>query len=176
MGAPVACGSSEPEVRMEILIVDDEEDILQALHEIFADEGYAVAVAANGLEALEILRTCDDPPRLILLDLMMPQMDGWEFLARIDEDARLHAIPVALMSAHASIRRAFDKHRQEERPKRLLFPKPLNLLRLLATARHFCRDAPNGLAHAFDDVDDGQWSLREAPTARFSPLRIARLP
>jgi CheY-like chemotaxis protein len=175
MGASVACGSREPEVRGEILIVEDEQDIRQALREIFADEGYAVAVAANGLEALEILRACVDPPRLILLDLMMPGMDGWEFLARIDEDARLHAIPVALMSAHASIRKAFDKHREEERPRRLLFPKPLNLLRLLATARHFCRDAPSGVTPAFDGADDGQWSLREAPTTRFSPLKNARL-
>jgi hypothetical protein len=71
---------------------------------------------------------------------------------------------------HASIRRALDKHREEERPMRLLFPKPLNLLRLLATAHHFCRDASGSLADAFDGAEDGRWSLREAPTARFGPL------
>src|SRR5689334_14574794 len=102
---------------------------------------------------------------------MMPVMDGWEFLTRIDDDSRLHRIPVALMSAHQSVRRAFDQYRDEERSLRLLFPKPLSLFRLLSTVRYFCSDDPALIEHGWEAMDDESWSLREAPTARFHPLR-----
>jgi CheY-like chemotaxis protein len=101
---------------------------------------------------------------------MMPEMNGWDFLLRIDEDPRLHPIPVALMSAHGSVKRALHKHRVETRPTRLLFPKPLNLLRLLETAGYYCSDAASLRPTAWAPEDDDSWSLREAPTARFTPL------
>jgi CheY-like chemotaxis protein len=162
MGAVMTFGSLEPKERMDILIVEDDEDLRGALRDILSSEGYEVATAANGERALELLRSSAHSPRLILLDLMMPDMDGWEFLTRIDSDSRLHRIPVALMSAHASVSRAFTKHRREGGPVRLLFPKPLNLLRLLATAQAFCSKGPI--------AGEELWASTEAPTARFAPL------
>jgi hypothetical protein len=75
------------------------------------------------------------------------------------------------MSAHDSVRRALDKHRDEARPMRLLFPKPLNLLRLISTVRYFCSGDPALHEHGWESQDDESFSLREAPTTRFHPLR-----
>jgi CheY-like chemotaxis protein len=81
----------------KLLIVDDEVAILEALTDILSVEGYEVVTAANGAEGLEHVRK--DRPDLILLDLMMPVMDGQEMLRRLKEDAALRSIPVVVMSA-----------------------------------------------------------------------------
>jgi two-component system, NtrC family, nitrogen regulation response regulator NtrX len=85
-----------------ILIVDDEESILTSLSSILQDEGYEVAVAKNGAEALRVYTM--DPPDLMLLDIWMPEMDGMETLRRVRE-----LVPTALvmmMSGHGSIETA----------------------------------------------------------------------
>jgi CheY-like chemotaxis protein len=81
----------------KLLIVDDEVAILEALTDILSVEGYEVATAANGAEGLK--RASVERPDLILLDLMMPVMDGQEMLRRLKEDPNLRAIPVVVMSA-----------------------------------------------------------------------------
>ncbi|HEY0093927.1 MAG TPA: response regulator [Archangium sp.] len=81
----------------KLLIVDDEVAILEALTDILSVEGYEVATAANGAEGLK--RAGEDRPDLILLDLMMPVMDGQEMLRRIKESPELRSIPVVVMSA-----------------------------------------------------------------------------
>ena len=171
MVVATAVGSGESREPTDVLVVDDEDDIRTTLREILEGEGYATAGARNGEEALRLLGTAIAPPRLILLDLMMPVMDGWEFLTRIDEDARLHRIPVALMSAHASVRRALDKHRDEARSIRLLLPKPLNLLRVLATVADFCSNLPARSPDTGSGESDA-WPLDEAPTTKYRPLRV----
>jgi len=169
MDVSAARDASGSEARGYVLVVDDEDDIRWAIEEILQGEGYATVGARNGAEALEMLRMNLGLPRLILLDLMMPEMDGWEFLTRIDDDVRLHRIPVALMSAHDSVKKALDKHREEARPMRLLFPKPLNLLRLISTV-HYFSDDPVAQKEGCEAMDD-EYSPREAPTARFHRLR-----
>ncbi len=84
--------------RLKVLIVDDDEDIRSALGEILADEGYAIDSAPNGREALEKLRS-PEAPDVIVLDLMMPIMNGWEFREAQRQDARLSRIPVVVLSA-----------------------------------------------------------------------------
>lgn len=84
-----------------ILIVDDEHDIAEALGDILEDEGYAVQRAIHGREGLN--RIQERPPDLIILDMMMPVMDGREVLAILHKDERLRAIPVIAISA-ASLR------------------------------------------------------------------------
>src|SRR3954470_23412003 len=126
---------------MSILVVDDDDDIREAIKEVLEHEGYSATGASNGHEALQALARGEVRPSLILLDLMMPEMDGWEFLRRIDDEPGLHRIPVALMSAHPSVRRAFVKDAGGT-ASRLLLPKPLHLLRLLATVRDVCAAAP----------------------------------
>jgi CheY-like chemotaxis protein len=81
----------------KLLIVDDEVAILEALTDILSVEGYEVATAANGAEGLK--RAGEERPDLILLDLMMPVMDGQEMLRRLKESPDLRAIPVVVMSA-----------------------------------------------------------------------------
>ncbi len=82
-----------------ILIVDDDADVREMLGQFFAIEGYAVATAGNGREALEQLRRAEHLADLILLDLMMPVMDGWQFRLEQQRDPRLASIPVVVLSA-----------------------------------------------------------------------------
>jgi CheY-like chemotaxis protein len=86
-----------------ILIIEDEKDIRDSLTEAIEGEGYSVAVAGNGLEALSLFvrdqRLYEKMPDLILLDLLMPQMDGATFLERRRKIPTLADVPVVLMSA-----------------------------------------------------------------------------
>jgi CheY-like chemotaxis protein len=86
---------------MTILIVDDDAVLCQFLTELLRDAGYAVVTAANGLEALKELRQANPQPCLILLDVMMPVMDGWTFREQQLQDPQLAAIPVVYISAIA---------------------------------------------------------------------------
>ena len=81
----------------EILVVDDDPDIRESLREVLEDEGYAVACVGNGREALDYLHR-EPRPRVILLDLMMPVMDGWQFRREQQRDPSLAPIPVVVVS------------------------------------------------------------------------------
>ncbi len=81
-----------------IVVVDDDTDVREALGEVLAEEGYPTRLFDNGRAALEFLRTgCD--PSLILLDLMMPEMNGWQFREEQLKDERLRDIPVVVITA-----------------------------------------------------------------------------
>jgi len=81
-----------------VLIIDDDGNSREALAELLADQGYDVATAEDGAEALAYLRV-GHRPRVILLDLMMPGTDGWDFRAEQKRDEMLAAIPVIAISA-----------------------------------------------------------------------------
>ena len=80
-----------------VLIIEDDEDIRDAIAVVVEREGCEPVTVSHGLEALRYLKTCDRLPSVILLDLMMPVMDGWEFLRRRDE--RVRAIPIVVITA-----------------------------------------------------------------------------
>jgi CheY-like chemotaxis protein len=82
--------------------VEDDFDVRDALVEILESEGREVMGAGNGLEALNQMRM-GPSPCLVLLDLMMPVMDGWQFRVEQLRDPRLAVIPVVLMSADARV-------------------------------------------------------------------------
>jgi CheY-like chemotaxis protein len=82
-----------------ILIVEDAEDIGALMKDLLTDEGYEVTFATSGRLALEYLKDTPNLPQLILLDLMMPDMDGAAFRAEQQKDKRLAGIPVVLMTA-----------------------------------------------------------------------------
>ena len=96
--------ASAPYVRGSILIVDDERDVHTLLAELLRDEGYDVAAAADGAEALDYLRAATTLPCLILLDLAMPNVDGLRFLEQRALVPRLTGIPVVLISGQVSAR------------------------------------------------------------------------
>lgn len=87
-----------------ILIVEDDRDIAETLAEILEYNGYEALTAGNGKEALDKLRQVEKLPRLILLDLMMPVMDGWQFREAQSGDPALAHVPVIIVSAHVRAR------------------------------------------------------------------------
>src|SRR5690606_8080097 len=82
-----------------ILVVEDDPEIRDLVAEILRDEGYEVESAANGQEALEILRTPGHVPSVMLLDLMMPVLSGPELLEILAEDGTVPDLPVVVISA-----------------------------------------------------------------------------
>src|SRR5579863_686756 len=82
-----------------ILVVDDDRGAMEALSDILEYEGYRVERARNGLQALEYLQQTRPRPSLVILDLLMPVMDGWEFRMRQKEDPELAHIPVLVVTA-----------------------------------------------------------------------------
>jgi signal transduction histidine kinase/DNA-binding response OmpR family regulator len=82
-----------------VLVVDDDEDIRNLLATVLSDEGIPVAVAANGMQALDLATA--RLPRLVILDLMMPELDGFEVLRRLRSDARTRHISVVVVTAKA---------------------------------------------------------------------------
>jgi CheY-like chemotaxis protein len=83
-----------------ILLVEDDDFIRQEISEALEDEGYRVATAAHGKEALAILAE-GARPSVVLLDLMMPVMNGWEFLKAFKKEDKFSGIPVVILSAFA---------------------------------------------------------------------------
>lgn len=110
-----------------ILVVEDDDDIRRSLVDLIEDEAFQVRAAANGREALTLLRS-GLRPSLILLDLMMPVMDGWEFAEAVADDLRMAEIPIYVMTAMSSI---------EIAPRRTVgvLPKPLDIVYLLSIIR-----------------------------------------
>lgn len=85
----------------EVLVVDDDIDIREALAELLEDHGYQVAMAANGAEALELLVSGRARPQVMLLDLMMPVMNGWRLMAELRARQDTLALPrVIVFSAY----------------------------------------------------------------------------
>jgi CheY-like chemotaxis protein len=86
-----------------VLIVEDAEEICSSMADLLRSEGYDVSIASNGREAMQHLESVAEVPDVILLDLMMPEMDGYEFRALQRADPRLSSIPVLLMTAGGDI-------------------------------------------------------------------------
>jgi len=114
-----------------VLIVEDDSDIRAVLAEALELEGYEVSLAADGAQALRIAR--ERAPDLILLDLMMPVMDGWSFRAAQLADCELADIPLVVVSAVGADRLAgFDADG--------ILCKPFRLQDLYATVARFGAD------------------------------------
>jgi len=89
-----------------VMVVEDDVDIRQALIEILEDHGFGAVGARDGAEALNILSRATELPCVILLDLMMPVMDGATFRQAQRQDPRLASIPVVVLSAYRDV----DRH------------------------------------------------------------------
>jgi two-component system, chemotaxis family, chemotaxis protein CheY len=119
---------SESTPAAEILLVEDDRDVREAIAEVLEQEGYVVSVAKNGIDALEMLQTAQPLPAVILLDLMMPVMDGWQFTAAQQKNAQWASIPVVILSADSHVgEKAESLHAAAH------LRKPIQLDQLLAT-------------------------------------------
>ena len=111
-----------------VLLVDDDYDIRSVLCEVLEQEGFTVGLAVNGREAIAYLE-CNPVPSLILLDLMMPVMNGFEFRELQMANHRWAGIPVIVMSADG----AQGKTKQEKLKGAVFVKKPPDLHDFLAT-------------------------------------------
>jgi CheY-like chemotaxis protein len=89
-----------------VLVVDDDWGVREMLGVLLADAGYANVAARNGREALDYLRQAEKLPCLILLDMMLPDVSGVQFLIKKQEDPRLADIKIVVMTANADLVRA----------------------------------------------------------------------
>lgn len=121
-----------------ILVVDDDNAIRETLRAILHDEGYTVAVAANGREALEQLEAAPAPPALCIVDLVMPVLNGWELCAALAERPTLSRVPVLLISANSHI----DEHHPVGLETVHVMQKPIRFDRLLEYVERYCRPGP----------------------------------
>lgn len=119
--------------QQRILIVEDSPDIQLVLQHLFLLEGFDVSCASNGKEALEVLRSGQELPHVILLDLMMPVMDGYIFREQQIRDQALASIPVIIMTADANI--AVNKKKMLANEA---FKKPVDADQLIAATRRYC--------------------------------------
>jgi len=119
---------------MTILIVDDDAGIRQIVTVFLEYKGYSAVSVANGAEALDYLQHSYSRPQLIVLDLMMPVMDGGAFRHHQQQNPELAAIPVVVLSAAADI--------QEQAPTlraAAYLPKPIDFDTLLALVEQYCQ-------------------------------------
>jgi CheY-like chemotaxis protein len=114
-----------------VLIVEDDVELRDMMAQLLTLEGFVATTVANGREALEYLRQ-GDRPDIILLDLMMPVMDGWEFRRKQQSDPALATVPVVVLSA-------LDHRRAADVDAVAFLKKPLDFDRLLELVRHYCR-------------------------------------
>lgn len=119
-----------------ILIIDDDPLIRFVLAELLTDERYQAIVAADGHEALAYLHTADELPDLILLDLGMPRLDGWQFREVQREDPRLAGIPVVLLSAAHELGNSAATLKVPE-----YLAKPIRAAHLLDVVERYCVQA-----------------------------------
>jgi two-component system sensor histidine kinase ChiS len=119
-----------------VLVVDDDVDIRCTLAAILREEGFLVREARNGVEALE--KIADEKPDLMLLDLMMPVMSGWQVLQTLRKTQRYRALPVVVLSAVPAVPATAEGYAD-------YIEKPVSfarLLRLLETIRAHVNDLP----------------------------------
>jgi DNA-binding response OmpR family regulator len=116
-----------------LCVVDDDADIREVLSDVLTFAGYEVIVADDGQSALDRLRARENGCRLILLDLMMPRMNGWEFRRRQLADPALAGIPVMLLTGAGTAAKSIDELRVDT-----TIEKPFDLDTLLAKVAHYC--------------------------------------
>ena len=122
-------GDDKPRERHQILVVDDDEGIREAMVSILQVMGYSVASAINGKDALDYLRNAATPD-LIISDLAMPIMDGRQFRREQVKEPRLAKIPVIVVSALSD---------QTDIDANEIFIKPVEVEILLAAVDRYCR-------------------------------------
>jgi CheY-like chemotaxis protein len=115
-----------------ILLIDDNRESCDALAEFLSRQGHAVQCAANGSEGLRLLADSKTRPALILLDLEMPVLDGWGFLAERSKDPILTDVPAVIMSGYGDV-----AQKAKEAGAVAVVRKPIHPQALLRLIEHF---------------------------------------
>jgi CheY-like chemotaxis protein len=130
---PISSELSGDGGRGQVLIVEDDVELRTIYHEILRNEGWDVVSAADGIQALEVLER-GDVPCVMLLDLRMPRMDGWELAERLRQREEWSRVPLVVVAAH---------YRVEEEARQLgalgWLQKPVEVDRLLEVVDRVCR-------------------------------------
>jgi len=113
-----------------ILIIEDDAAIRQTMADILEIHGYQVFLASDGREGAEQLNTIAPGPCVILLDMMMPGTNGWQFLDVQRNDPKFQNIPVVICSA-------YEESAKSVKPNGFI-PKPIQLDQLLGAVKDFC--------------------------------------
>jgi two-component system response regulator MprA len=114
----------------KLLIVEDDEAIRHMMQDVLEIEGYEIVVAADGQEGIELLGASDEAPCVIILDMMMPRMNGWQFLDQQRLNPKYAGIPVIICSAYTESAKAV-------KPSAFV-AKPVQLPVLTSAVRAFC--------------------------------------
>lgn len=114
-----------------VLVVEDNRDLQNLYKAAIRNEGFEPVLANDGLEALNLLKSSSVVPNLIILDLMMPVMDGWQFMEEFNRDPSINKIPVVVCSASKS----------NPPPNVKVMRKPVDLERLLEVLNSYCGSA-----------------------------------
>jgi CheY-like chemotaxis protein len=125
-----ALGGAGPRASAEgraVLIVDDDPDVREVVGLVLREQGFATIEARNGIQALSMLRSLEPKPALVLLDLMMSAMDGWQLRLRLKEDPALSEIPIVIITAHAGVLGA----QQAAAARQPVLQKPLDFDKLI---------------------------------------------
>ncbi|AZZ37585.1 hypothetical protein CIK05_12545 [Bdellovibrio sp. qaytius] len=114
-----------------IMVIEDDDDIRELMKSMLEAEGYSSITASNGEEGLELLSTTPEKPCMILLDMMMPIMDGWTFSEEAKKNVKYRNIPLLAVTAFS------DQMTLRENFQGIL-RKPIRLDLLLDVVRHYC--------------------------------------
>lgn len=114
-----------------VLIVEDQADLREMMAQMLTLEGFDAETATDGVDALGKLQGTGPRPHLILLDMMMPRMDGWTFVDHHNRNPAIAAIPVVVLSA-------LPRDRLRDVRVAAVLQKPLNFDNLLDTIRIHC--------------------------------------
>ena len=109
-GAPHQASPTAPQRLGRVLLVEDEQDVAELIRYNLTKEGYDVVMTANGADALRLAR--ERQPDVVLLDIMVPQLNGWEVCRRLKKDPELSAIPVIMVTVVRRGRQADAKEKK----------------------------------------------------------------
>ena len=121
---------------MTILVIEDDSAVREMLVQTLEEEGFVAVSAADGMEALRYLQTSSRLPCVILLDLMMPRMNGWQFREIQQSHPAIGSIPVVVLSARPDVRAHHTAITVDG-----YLPKPVNFDLLMKFIRRYCSDA-----------------------------------
>ncbi len=123
-----ASGQRSDFISKDVLVVEDEAYLCELIGDVIESEGHTVRKASNGLEALD--RMQERKPQLILLDLMMPIMDGWEFMEALRANPEWDGMPIVIITAIYDVKRT-----QEETGARAVITKPFDIDQIIEIVR-----------------------------------------